>query len=86
MEDSTSERDLLTELRRHRAELRESMSALEDALAAPAAADRPRWAHRVHAAVAEVSGDFRAHVDITEGSRGLRGCPGLWTASHGSTC
>jgi hypothetical protein len=71
VEDSTSERDLLEELRRHRAELRESMSALEDALAAPATADRAHWAHRVHAALAEVSGDFRAHVDITEGPRGL---------------
>ncbi|KRE95457.1 hypothetical protein ASG76_07355 [Nocardioides sp. Soil774] len=72
MERST-ERDLLEELRRHRAELRESMGALEDALAAPAAADRSRWAQRVQAALSEVSGDFRAHIDITEGPRGLYG-------------
>lgn len=68
---SASERAFLEELRRHRAELRESMSALEDALAAPATADRLRWAQRVQAALAEVSGDFRAHIDITEGHRGL---------------
>ena len=37
---TTSDEDFLEELRRHRAELRESMSALEDALAAPAVGDR----------------------------------------------
>ena len=75
MEENVSASDTarLDELRRHRAELRESMSALEDALAAPAAADRSRWARRVQAALAEVSGDFRAHVDLTEGPHGLYG-------------
>lgn len=68
---SASERTLLEELRRHRAELRESMSALEDALAAPANADQSHWTPRVQAALAEVSGDFRAHVDLTEGPHGL---------------
>lgn len=66
-----SERALLEELRRHRAELRESMGALEDVLAAATTADRSRWVHRVQAALAEVSGDFRAHIDITEGPHGL---------------
>ena len=68
---STSDRAFLEELRRHRAELRESMSALEDALAAPATADQVRWAERVHAALMELSGDFREHIDITEGPDGL---------------
>jgi hypothetical protein len=68
---STSDQALLEELRRHRAELRESMSALEDALAAPATA--PPWAPRVHAALVELSADFRAHIDITEGPNGLYG-------------
>lgn len=66
-----SDRELLEELRRHRAELRESMGALEDALASPATSDGSRWTQRVEAALAEVSGDFRAHVDITEGPKGL---------------
>jgi hypothetical protein len=66
-----SDRELLEELRRHRAELRDSMGALEDALASPATSDGSRWAQRVEAALAEVSGDFRAHVDITEGPKGL---------------
>lgn len=68
---SASDHQFLEELRRHRAELRESMSALEGALAAPATADHSRWSQRVQAALAEVAGDFRAHVDITEGPSGL---------------
>jgi hypothetical protein len=68
---STSDQAFLEELRRHRAELRESMSTLEDALAAPATADQARWAQRVHVALVELAGDFREHIDITEGSNGL---------------
>jgi hypothetical protein len=68
---STTDQAFLEELRRHRAELRESMSALEDALAAPTAADRTRWIARVHVALVEVAGDFRTHVDITESPTGL---------------
>ena len=68
---TTSDEDLLEELRRHRAELRESMSALEDALAAPAVGDRDRWAQRVHVAAVELAGDLRQHVDITEAPDGL---------------
>lgn len=68
---SLSEQAFLEELRRRRAELRESMSALEAALAAPAAADRARWTQRVHVALVELAGDFRSHVDITEGPTGL---------------
>ena len=61
----------LEDLRRHRAELRESIGALEDALAAPATADQVRWAHRVQVALVELSGDFREHIDITEAPDGL---------------
>lgn len=73
MESTSSPNDqtFLEELRRHRGELRESMSALEGALAAPTNADRARWAQRVHVALVELSGDFREHVDITEGPNGL---------------
>ena len=58
-------------LRRRRAELRESMSALELALASPAPEGRARWTERVHVALVELSADFREHVVITEGSEGL---------------
>lgn len=73
MEENSSATDqaFLEELRRHRAELRESMSALEDALAAPASAGQSRWTQRIEAALVEVSGDFRAHIDLTEGPNGL---------------
>jgi hypothetical protein len=67
---TTSDEDLL-ELRRQRAELRESMSALEAALAAPAVSDRDRWAQRVHVAAVELAGDLRQHVDLTEAPDGL---------------
>jgi hypothetical protein len=69
----------LESLRVHRAELRESMGALEQALAAPAADRRPVWAERVHVALVELSADFRVHIDITEGPDGLY--PGLLTAA-----
>jgi len=58
-------------LRRRRAELRESMSALELALASPAPEDQARWVERVHVALVELSADFRQHITITEGSDGL---------------
>ena len=68
---SLADQALLEELRRRRAELRESMVALEHALAAPVRADRERWAQRVHVALVELSGDLREHIDLTEGPDGL---------------
>ena len=68
---SSSDQSLMEDLRRHRAELREAMSALEGALAAPATAHQGRWAQRVHVALVELSGDIREHIDITEGPGGL---------------
>ena len=70
-DSSTQDQPFLEALRRHRAELRESMSAVEHALAAPAISGQARWTQRVHVALVELSGDFRAHVDITEGPGGL---------------
>jgi hypothetical protein len=58
-------------LRRRRAELRESMDALEQALAAPAPGRAQAWAERVHVALVELSADLRAHVEATEGPDGL---------------
>lgn len=73
MGESPSTRDLaaLEGIRRQRAELRESMSALELALAGPAPSDQVRWAERVHVALVELSADFREHVAVTEGPDGL---------------
>ena len=57
--------------RRHRAELRESISALEQALAAPAPRGSAAWCERIHAALVELSADLREHVDMTVGADGL---------------
>lgn len=61
----------LETLRRRRAELRESMNALEQALAAPVPGRLDLWAHRIHGALVELSADFREHIDVTEGPNGL---------------
>jgi hypothetical protein len=58
-------------LRRRRAELRESMSALELALAGPVPSGQLRWGERVNVALVELSADFREHIAITEGPDGL---------------
>jgi hypothetical protein len=46
-------------LRMRRAELRESMSTLEQALAAPAPGRLEAWTQRVHVALVELFSDFR---------------------------
>lgn len=61
----------LEELRRRRGEMRGSLNTVELALSAPAAADRRAWTQRVHAALAELSGDLRHHVSLTESPAGL---------------
>src|SRR5215207_1443136 len=58
-------------LRVRRAELYESMSALEQALAAPTPGRRDAWAERVHVALVELVSDFREHVAIAEGPHGV---------------
>jgi hypothetical protein len=61
----------LDAVRRHRAELRESIHALEQALAAPTPGRSRAWAERVHVALVELSSDLRQHVELTEGTDGL---------------
>ena len=68
---STPDQALLEALRRQRAELRQSMSALELALARPVPGRRMPWAERVHVALVEMSADLREHIDVTEGDSGL---------------
>ena len=63
----------LDDLSRLRAELRGSMAALEQALAAPAPGRGGTWAERVDAALVELSADFREHIAVTEGPDGLHG-------------
>jgi hypothetical protein len=61
----------LEALRVRRAELRESMSAREQALAAPAPGRLDAWTQRVHAALVELFSDFREHIAIAEGPDGV---------------
>ena len=58
-------------LRAHRAELLESMRALEQALAAPGSGRASAWAERVNVALVELEADFGEHVELTEGPDGL---------------
>jgi hypothetical protein len=59
----------LERVRAHRAELRESVAAVDEALASPISGER--WLGRVHAALAELAHDFRQHIELTEGPGGL---------------
>lgn len=70
---SEPEPEFLENLRRRRAELLDSMRAVEQALAAPTPGREAYWAERVHVALVELAADFRVHVDITEGPSGLYG-------------
>jgi hypothetical protein len=57
-------------VRTHRAELRDSIGAVDEALASPIARGGA-WRERVRAALAELSHDFEEHVALTEGPGGL---------------
>lgn len=63
------QRAYLQEVRAHRAELREAVTAVDDALAGPI--QLPHWRERVLVAMAELAHDFRQHRALTEGPRGL---------------
>ena len=63
-------RSYLEQVRRQRAELGESMAALEAALTLPAGAGDV-WRRRVRAALTELSHDLRDHATLTEVEGGL---------------
>src|SRR4029079_1883071 len=62
--------DYLERVRAHRAELRDSVAAVDEALASPIARGGA-WRERVRAALAELSHDFQDHIDLTEAPGGL---------------
>jgi hypothetical protein len=61
----------LDALRQLRAELRESINAVELALAAPAVGRGGAWTERVAAALGELSADISTHIAVTEGPDGV---------------
>ena len=71
MDPSVAARAELHAVRVRRAELREALGGLERALAAPAAGRAVVWGEAVHATMIEISDDFGAHVEVTEGPGGL---------------
>jgi hypothetical protein len=61
----------LDELRRRRAELRQSMGLVEFTIAAPIREDPSRWLDAVTRAWQELEEDFTDHIEVTEGPKGL---------------
>jgi hypothetical protein len=61
----------LDAVRRVRAELLDTLGALERALAAPAVGRAAVWGEQLLAAVVLLGTEFVAHVEVTEGSEGL---------------
>ena len=71
MSAQARQREAVDTVRRRRAELRETLDALERALAAPAADRAVVWGERLHAAVDRLATEFALHVEVTEGPDGL---------------
>jgi hypothetical protein len=61
----------LDELRRRRAELRETMTALERSICAPAADQPGPWIERTRVAAGDLAAEFVDHITVTEGPDGL---------------
>ena len=71
MEPTVSTRTELDAVRARRAELRETLGAMEFTLASPATGRAVIWGEAVHASLVMLADDFSAHVDVTEGPGGL---------------
>ena len=67
----------LDELRRRRAELRETMTALERSICAPVADQPTTWIGHTRVAAGDLAAEFVDHITVTEGPGGLhQGDPG----------
>lgn len=69
--DTTTRTYELHAVRTRRAELRETLDALERALAAPGSARAVVWGELLHGAIERLASDFALHVEVTEGPDGL---------------
>jgi hypothetical protein len=70
MESTVHTRDLEA-VRRRRADLRQSLGAVEHALASPATGRAVVWGEIVHRTLEELQEEFAEHIDVTEGPEGL---------------
>lgn len=61
----------LNELRRRRAELRETMTALERSICAPPADQPGMWVEQARVAAGDLAAEFVDHITVTEGPDGL---------------
>ena len=61
----------LDELRRRRAELRETMTALERAICAPSDDQPGAWIEQARLAAGDLAAEFVDHITVTEGPDGL---------------
>ncbi|MGH8861799.1 MAG: hypothetical protein ACRDVG_11295 [Jatrophihabitantaceae bacterium] len=69
--DTSSRARELEAVRHRRAELRDTLDALERALAAPGSSRAVVWGEQLHQAVDRLASDFALHVEVTEGPGGL---------------
>jgi hypothetical protein len=61
----------LEAVRQRRAELRDTLGAVERTLAAPGSDRSMVWGEQLHAAVDRLATEFALHVEVTEGPDGL---------------
>jgi hypothetical protein len=71
MDPTVLSRAELDAVRVRRAELRETLGALEYTLASPAFGRAVIWGEAVHASLVMLADDFSAHIEVTEGPDGL---------------
>jgi hypothetical protein len=68
MSDQPTAVNTLDEVRRRRAELRDAISQLEKALAAPSPGRSEEWRGQVRKRLDQLDADFTEHIVVTEGS------------------
>ncbi len=71
MSTQARQRDAVDAVRRRRAELRETLDAVERALASPGSDRAVVWGEHVHETVDRLATEFALHVEVTEGPDGL---------------
>ena len=71
MSTQARQREAVDAVRRRRAELRETLAAVESALASPGSDRAVVWGEHLHETVDRLASEFALHVEVTEGPDGL---------------